>query len=360
MRTFGRLGLRVLRCAGLVSFLTLAAGASKATNNVGWVLADQPTATSYTPNPKYTFNSARGSVSISSEGSGEYAVTFGKLFNGSAPEPFSVLVSAYNTTDRCMTYGAAPSGAAIVVTVQCFTPSGGYTNAPFTLLYQSRSGTFGNVHEGVAYTSTYMNTNVQSFDSSGQQVSALEDHKGSYFVYFRGLPDTGTVQVTPNGTAQDPSGVEARCKVADRIGSASYIRVNVHCYAATGEFANEEFNIGYAVGESLGVVGGVKARAAWALANNPTSTKAYAAAKQYNGFGAGRLTAQKTGTGQYTVTIPGTISYGTSNALVTAYGAGSDYCNIAGWTTNAISVACYNQSGLPADSQFDVSFQTAN
>ncbi len=359
MRAFGRLDLRAVECAGFVSLLTLAAGTSQAANNVGWVLADQPTVASYTPNPKYSFNSAHGVISIQKLAQGEYRVIFDKLYDGGTGESSLVLVSAYNTSGRCISGQASASGSSVTASVGCFTSSGGLTDAPFALLYQSRGTDFGNAHRGVAYTTVSRGTNVESFDSSGQQVSALQDHKGNYFVYFRGLSDTGTVQITPNGTAIDPSGAEARCKVADRIGTSSYIRVNVHCYT-TGEFANENFDIGYAVGESLGVVGGVQARAASALANNPTSTKAYAPPIQYNGFGTGRLTAQKTGTGQYTVTIPGTVSYGTSNALVTAYGSGSNYCNIAGWTTNAISVACYDQSGAPADSQFDVSFQTAN
>jgi hypothetical protein len=252
----------------------------------------------------------------------------------------------------------------MVVTVQCFTPSGGFTNAAFTLLYQSRSGTFGNVHKGVAYLTTVQgsNTSNESFDSAGSGlINFYEKSKGNYFVTFGGLADGGgTIQITPNGTAIDPAEVETRCKVAERTGSSSNVHADVHCYTSNGEFANEDFNIGYAVGESLGVVGGAKSRAASAWANNPTSTKAYAPNIQYNGFGTGQLTTQKTGTGQYVVTIPGTVNYGTSNALVTAYGLGGNYCNIAGWTTNAISVACYNQSGAPADSQFDVSFQTAN
>jgi hypothetical protein len=81
---------------------------------------------------------------------------------------------------------------------------------------------------------------------------------------------------------------------------------------------------------------------------------------QYNGFGPGRLTSRKTGTGLYTVTIPGTLNYSTSVAMVTATGPTSDYCNLVSWTASTIDVACFRQGGIPADSRFEVSLETAN
>jgi len=44
--------------------------------------------------------------------------------------------------------------------------------------------------------------------------------------------------------------------------------------------------------------------------------------------------------------------------LVTAYGYSSDYCNSAGWGSNVMYVACYQQGGTPVSSDFDVTFQT--
>ncbi len=53
---------------------------------------------------------------------------------------------------------------------------------------------------------------------------------------------------------------------------------------------------------------------------------------------------------------PARSPYTKSLALVTAYGGGSDYCNISSWdtATNHIFIACYNQGGNGyAASQFD-------
>jgi len=98
-----------------------------------------------------------------------------------------------------------------------------------------------------------------------------------------------------------------------------------------------------------------------AFANDLTSTNPYKPilTHQYNGFKTGPLTAQKTGTGKYTVTIPGMLNYSTSIALVTAVGTGNGYFNIASWGHATVNVICYNQVGALADSRFNVTFQTA-
>jgi hypothetical protein len=109
------------------------------------------------------------------------------------------------------------------------------------------------------------------------------------------------------------------------------------------------------------LVPGAATLGAWAFANDLTSTNAYKPilSHQYNGFRTGPLTAQKTATGTYTIKIPGTLTYSTSTALVSAVGAGNGYCNLAGWSQATVNVVCYNQAGALADSRFNVTFQTA-
>ena len=136
--------------------------------------------------------------------------------------------------------------------------------------------------------------------------------------------------------------------------------IDVRCYGPDGRTVQENFSLAYAVGYPFGIVPGVRTLGAWALANDPTSTNVYTPelGYQYNGFGTGHLTAQKTGTGQYTVTIPGTLVYTSSVALVTAYGTNSNYCNIASWTKASIDVACYDTDTEPADTVFDVTLHS--
>jgi hypothetical protein len=137
--------------------------------------------------------------------------------------------------------------------------------------------------------------------------------------------------------------------------------VDVLCVDKTGAPFDNEFMLAYSIGLPLGFYGLGATQGAYALATKPESTKSYStpATYSYNRFGTGALKAQKTGTGTYTVTIPGTISYSKSVALATAVGNSSNYCNVAGWTHQTISVACFAQGGVPTDSQFSVTFQTA-
>ncbi len=178
----------------------------------------------------------------------------------------------------------------------------------------------------------------------------------NYTVTFPGLTKLiGNAQVTPVFFRE-------RCKVVSWGVVSGGTIVTVQCYNYLDAPFRSEFDLAYSVGEPLGYLPGVGTfGGAFAYANDLTSTNVYTPLlnHQFNGFGTGHLTAQKTGTGLYTVTIPGTLNYTSSTALVTATGTGNGYCNLAGWTNSAINVACYKQGGVPADSRFEVSFQTA-
>ncbi len=65
----------------------------------------------------------------------------------------------------------------------------------------------------------------------------------------------------------------------------------------------------------------------------------------------------RNGTGQYSVVFPGLhASYGFSegNVQVTARGTTADYCKLAGWSGDVVSVACFDAAGNPVDSQYTV------
>jgi hypothetical protein len=121
--------------------------------------------------------------------------------------------------------------------------------------------------------------------------------------------------------------------------------------------ADECYYLAYSLEEPFDKGDGTSARAAYALASKPTDTSAYepAAAYQYNEFGTGKLTVQRTSMGHYNVTIPGTPSYTTATALVTAVGTDSAYCTVTSWLP--IAVACYQADGSPEDTKFAVTFQ---
>jgi len=369
----GSFAVRQARSALLaVSIPLLALGATPlayAANNVGWVLDDQPTTYEPTLDPAHSFDSAGGSVSIIYGGNGVYSVRFSSLYDGA---PASVQVSAYNSSGWCNTGGSGadtdenqPTTA--VAGVFCYDAQGNPAPSAFTLLYQSRNAPFGSASHGIAFlesggrfSGTYPAN--YSFNSTGG-TNTVQFNTATYTVTLPGLTKLGgNAQVV--GTRETIISTIPRCKLLDFGTGASSETVTVQCYGSLGARTKDIlFYLAYAVGEPLGVTGNSGTLGgAWAFVNDPTSTTAYEPIShyQFNGFGTGRLKAQKTGTGLYTVTIPGTLNYSSSVALVTAVGADNAYCNLVGWTNGTINVACFKQGGMPVDSRFNLSFQTAN
>lgn len=354
----GALGLGVIMTADM----------AQAANNVGWVLADQPNATSpYTPDPAHSFNSAHGTITVVPGASSYTEVDFENLYTGA---PDNVQVSAYNSQGWCISVGWGSQGTTLRVAVQCYGADGIPTTGAFTLLYQSRSAPFSDPNRGIAYlwaakavrAHTLTLPSAQSFNSTAGTNTIRRNFAGNYTVTLPGLTRLGgNVQVSAYYATEGVGlGPLPRCKVVDWGASSSGTTATVQCLAFPSAPQDLSFLLTYAIGEPFGLVPGAKTVGAWVFANNLTSTSVYTpnANFQYNGFGTGRLTAQQTGTGQYTITIPGTLSYSSSVALVTATGNNNAFCNIVDWATATIHVACYHPRGILADTRFNLVFQS--
>ncbi len=60
--------------------------------------------------------------------------------------------------------------------------------------------------------------------------------------------------------------------------------------------------------------------------------------------------------GVYKIQFP-SQSLERGNVQVTAYGTGSEFCKVAHWTvSDGVVVRCFDNSGAPVDTRFDVSF----
>jgi hypothetical protein len=331
---------------------------ASAATNIGWVLADQPNATkAYAANPAYSYNSFGKTITVTPEAVGAYGVNFGGLVNANDT---NIQVSAYNTAGYCMYWGA---GGGPTFNVACFDASGNFANTEFSLLLQRRSGNAGNTNHAFAFLFASERTNSSytpspQYNSLGRTDTVTRTSAGSYAVLLPGLTKTGgQFQVTTFYSILK----SAPCSITSWSSSSSGASVEVNCFSLNGSPLDEEFSLAYSIGDPLGFYGIGSPYGAYALADQPESSKPYPtpAAYSYNGFGTGALKAQKTGAGTYSVTIPGTIGYSRSLALVTAVGNSSAYCNLAGWTHQVINVACFAQAGVPADSEFAVTFQTA-
>jgi hypothetical protein len=360
---------RLRSCATATGCLLLFALATEreaqAANNVGWAWANCSSCTApYTAPVGYSYNSAGGTITIVREATGLYDVVFDSLYTGA---PDDVQATAYFTNGTCDAVLKSHSGTTVAARVACYDASGNNADSQFTLLYQSRDKNMGTASKGLAFldasqftTASY--TPAIQYNSAGTTNTMVRNSTGNYTATLPGLTATGgDVQVT----ALNPDTGTSRCKVASWSAASTGTTVNVHCYDETGAFDDSPFTLAYALDLPFGrAATATSSEGAYALANNDTDTSVYTPSKSYNfsNFGTGYLKAQKTATGQYIVSVPGSLSYTSSLVLVTAEGGGSDYCNVESWnnTTNQIFVDCYAQGGAAVDSKFDVAFQTGS
>ena len=370
MRAFAIPSFRAAYCAALIFLLTISAGSALAKDYIAWLRTDQSHSGDYSPDPHYSFNSSGQAILIGGGDPGVFSIVIYGLENNA---PGNVQVSAVKPSgpdDKGWCHASQPrtTTTAIAIDVECYNAYGQLASKDFTLLYQARDAPFGGASQGGAYLyanppSVRNGPAAASFNSTGGTNTVVVHGHGYYTATLPGLTSSGGIALVtgihPNAQGQYYA---PRCNLGPWAAGASSTNLTIRCFNPSGVGTDGYFDLAYAVGQGPGAIAGQAMPAAWALANAPESKSAYKTEMnhQYNGFNTGRLTARKTGTGLYTVTIPGTISYSSSVALVTAVGSGSNYCNLAGpWTTNAIYVACYAQGGAPADSPFEVTLQTA-
>jgi len=104
------------------------------TKRLAYVWANNPTASSYTPIPTYSYNSSGGSVLITRSGPGVYAVRFMGL-GGNGKAGGQVQVTAYGSgKENCKIRNWSSGGADFVVNIQCFALHGAPVNTRYTVL----------------------------------------------------------------------------------------------------------------------------------------------------------------------------------------------------------------------------------
>ncbi|HKO95072.1 MAG TPA: hypothetical protein VJU61_28150 [Polyangiaceae bacterium] len=166
---------------------------------------------------------------------------------------------------------------------------------------------------------------------------------GRYEVRFGNSASAGgNVQVTAYG------GDAARCKVASWGASGADQLVDVRCFDPAGAAVNTTFSVAFQARS-----GWVENGAGYVWADNPTSPS-YAPSSGYQwNSRPGNITIDRYGAGSYSVNFPNqSLSNGT--VLVTAYGAGSEYCNVTGWGGSSVGVACFDSQGAPIDTRFSL------
>jgi hypothetical protein len=198
-------------------------------------------------------------------------------------------------------------------------------------------------------TASYVPPSTYQWNStSGVAVNSItRSGVGSYTVNLPGLgASSGTVLVTAYGSTTD------YCKVVNWGPNHTSQAINVHCFTNVGAPADSQFTLSYSNGNTGNSRG-------YAWANEPTSPS-YTPSTSYQGNTTGATnTITRSGVGAYQVIFPN-LAAAAGHAQVTAYGAGSERCKVAGWGPSggaqAVSVRCFTAAGAAADTLFTITY----
>jgi hypothetical protein len=198
-------------------------------------------------------------------------------------------------------------------------------------------------------------TPASQYTTSGQIVQYVHVSTGVYNVKFPGLGALGGVaHATAYGASVGTTAVQ--CRVGGWNPSGSDQIVSVYCFDVAGNPVDWEFDVTYTNLEPTGYEFG------YLWADQPGSPS-YTPASTYQYSSAGTAnTVQRTGVGQYTVTMSGiTAGTGSGNSVMAeAYGApystpAAARCRVAGSYGQTASVACF-VGKTPVDAYFTMTY----
>lgn len=209
-------------------------------------------------------------------------------------------------------------------------------------------------------TKPYFPSAATSFNSAGALNVVTPEGTGSYRVNFRGLFNGGlndNVQVSAVGTSGYCTTGEWD-DLSDHHGEAN----QVFCFDKHGNPANAEFTVLLQSRKTL--IGDSAHGAAFLWAEQPSASN-YTPDSDYNYNSTGAFnTILRTGTGAYTVVIPGLTAAG-GNVQVTAYDSsgnptrcnvGPNHWGLPGIDTTTADIRCFDRTGAAADEFFSFAY----
>jgi hypothetical protein len=139
---------------------------------------------------------------------------------------------------------------------------------------------------------------------------------------------------------------KAYCTVVS-WGGAPNLFVSVVCFNRAGNPIDAKFNVLFLLPSD---------HLAYAWANNSGSPSYTPSSSYSTNPSGGGITATRSGTGQYTMTWTGAGGefLDGGDVQVTAYGGSNAQCNVIGWGTETVFVACFDPTGVPVDTLYDV------
>ncbi len=216
----------------------------------GYVWANEPTSTDYTPNETYQENSSDTLNTIHRYNTGYYKVTMPNMKDVDWLEEENggtVMVTAYgSSSDHCKVQYWYMFGHDLNAYVRCFDSSGSPVDSKYTMSFLKNSGTIGlSVAEDTLQgafawiTSTGYAPNYYQ-QNYGDEISAERIDTGFYRV---NIPDLNHIHSTAKVTAY--GGGNGHCNINNWYQSTDGTNAYVKCYDSNGTQMNSAFTLQY-------------------------------------------------------------------------------------------------------------------
>jgi hypothetical protein len=356
---------------------------------VAYAWADQPALPSYTPHAAYSYNGAGGAITATRTGTGQYTMTwagFGALGSGGG----HAQVTAYGPLNG---YCELEGWSGDSVDVRCYSGDSAPLDLPYSVLYLRPEAT----DDGLAFawaddplSASYSPDPLFRFNAGDGAVTAQRLATGTYRVTFGGFALRGLGGGHVHVTSYQDGG--SRCEINDWGPSPDPDwSVDVSCVNTDGGISDSRFAVlalkPVALPEpgAVALVAGALLTAAltrWRrraplvvlvmiglapfVSSAHDQSYGYASVDDptapldspwgYNDAG-NPPTAARVGPGRYTVTFRGLSALGATGGNVQVQSTESEtlhYCKVEGWIGDTVSVACFDGSGIPSDSEYSV------
>lgn len=312
-----------------------------------YVWANDEDAANYTPDDRYSYNSAGGEITITRSDVGTYAVSFADLDLSSGG---NIQVTAYGSdTAQCRV-----AGWFTTVDVLCTSPDGQPVDSRYTVLFTEPEA--GTTVPGLAYVwasqeseDDYTPGAAYSYTPTGDPVTINRSGTGVYRITFGGMNvdlNFGHVQVSAYGSTA------ATCQVSNWSGVP--LGVSVRCFDSAGDPVDTQYTLLVTWPTEPDVPGVAFAFAGRAEEASYTPNSFYS-------YGPGDLTATRTDVGTYAMTFAGfnNDSGGPGGHIqVSTYGTTAATCNVSNWSSGAgpfiAGVRCTDSAGQPVDAIYTI------
>ncbi len=212
-------------------------------DGLGYVWADQPSSSGYTPSAPYAYNATGQGIFITRRSTGLYDVDFSGL-GGSGIAGGNVQVTSYGSNSRCQVGYWSSYGVNFKARIACFSATGQPVDSRYAVMVRAPdrpNPRYSYVWAGQPTSAGYTPNMQYSHSAVHGQMYVRRMQTGYYEVTFSGHGDPRFagqhIQVTPYG------GGAGQCDVLGWNGNAQSTRAWVQCYDTTATPRDTAFSL---------------------------------------------------------------------------------------------------------------------